>query len=356
MKKVFSLFLVIVFLLVFAAGAFAQSSKSKTGATPTFKVAWSHYVWWEPWEYARHAGIIDKWAKKYGIKIVLSPPLTYVNSISQYVTGQYDACVMTNMDALISPAMGGIDSTALIMGDTSHGNDGVVTKDEKTFAELKGKSVFLAVGSVSHYLLARGLDKAGMKERELKLLNTEEDKIATVFQSDPKGIVVTWNPFLMEVRNMKGAKQIFDSSQIPGEIQDLMIVRTNTPDSLKKALVGAWFETMAILAKRDETGKKAIAYMAKFSAATVAEFEAQVKTTNVFYTPKAAVDFTTSPKMEEIMELVRSFCFERGLLEGAKSKDAVGIQFPNGKILGDAKKVKLRFDATFMKLAAEGKL
>lgn len=342
----------IVMFLMFNAPGFSAEKQT----VPTFKVAWSHYVWWEPWELARQSGILDKWAKKYGIKIVLSPPLTYANSISQYVTGQYDACVMTNMDALIGPAMGGVDSTALIMGDTSHGNDGVVTKGEKTFAELKGKSIYLVSGSVSHYLLARGLDKAGMKEREVKLLNTEEDKIPTVFQSDPKGIVVTWNPFLMQVRNMKGARQIFDSSQIPGEIQDLMIVRTNTPDNLKKALVGAWFEAMTVCAKRDDAGKKAIAYMAKFAGATVAEFEAQVKTTNIFYTPQAAADFTTDAKMEGIMESVRSFCFERGLLEGAKNKDAVGIQFPNGKILGDAKKVKLRFDAAFMRMAAEGKL
>lgn len=343
----------IVMFLMFNSPSFAAE---KSAAVPTFKVAWSHYVWWEPWEFARKAGIIDKWAKKLGIKIVLSPPLTYANSISQYVSGQYDACVMTNMDALIGPAMGGIDSTALIMGDYSNGNDGVVTKGEKTFAELKGKSLYLVVGTVSHYLLARGLDKAGMKEKEVKLLNTEEDKIPTVFQSDPKGIVVTWNPFLMQVRNMKGARQIFDSSQIPGEIQDLMVVKTNAPDSLKKALTGAWFETMAIVAKRDEAGKKAIAYMAKFSEATVAEFEAQVKTTNIFYTPKAAVDFTVSPQMETIMESVRSFCFERGLLEGAKSKDVVGISFPDGRVLGDANKVKLRFDANFMKMAAEGKL
>ena len=36
--------------------------------------------------------------------------------------------------------------------------------------------------------------------------------------------------------------------------------------------------------------------------------------------------------------------------------DAVGIGFPGGKTLGDAGNVKLRFDASYMKLAADGKL
>jgi NitT/TauT family transport system substrate-binding protein len=36
--------------------------------------------------------------------------------------------------------------------------------------------------------------------------------------------------------------------------------------------------------------------------------------------------------------------------------DAVGISFPGGKTLGDAKNVKLRYDASYMAMAAEGKL
>jgi len=40
----------------------------------------------------------------------------------------------------------------------------------------------------------------------------------------------------------------------------------------------------------------------------------------------------------------------------AKSKDAVGIAFPDGGTLGNAKNVKLRFDAGVMQAAADGKL
>jgi NitT/TauT family transport system substrate-binding protein len=54
--------------------------------------------------------------------------------------------------------------------------------------------------------------------------------------------------------------------------------------------------------------------------------------------------------------MVRTFCFEHNLLgEKVKSKDAVGIMTPT-KTLGSEKNVKLRFDASFMKLAADGKL
>ena len=43
------------------------------------------------------------------------------------------------MDALTIPAAGGVDTTALIVGDFSNGNDGIVLKDGKTLADIKGQ-------------------------------------------------------------------------------------------------------------------------------------------------------------------------------------------------------------------------
>ena len=37
-------------------------------AADKFRVGWSHYTGWEPWAYAQNAGILKKWAAKYGIK------------------------------------------------------------------------------------------------------------------------------------------------------------------------------------------------------------------------------------------------------------------------------------------------
>jgi NitT/TauT family transport system substrate-binding protein len=57
------------------------------------------------------------------------------------------------------------------------------------------------------------------------------------------------------------------------------------------------------------------------------------------------------------MDLVRNFSFTHGLLgDGARSADAVGIEFAGGKTLGDTKNIKLRFDPSYMQLAADGKL
>ena len=66
---------------------------------------------------------------------------------------------------------------------------------------------------------------------------------------------------------------------------------------------------------------------------------------------------TASPDLVKKMDLVRKFSFDHGLLgEGAKSVDVVGIAFPGGVTLGDKANIKMRFDPTYMKLAADGKL
>jgi NitT/TauT family transport system substrate-binding protein len=249
-----------------------------------------------------------------------------------------------------------VDSTALVIGDFSNGNDGIVIKGGEAVTDLKGREVKLVELSVSHYLLARALENNKMSEKDLTVVNTSDADIAAVFASEPNGAVVTWNPPLMQCRNEKGAKLVFDSSQIPGEIIDLMVVRSDTPDTLKKALVGAWYETMAVMSGKSKEGKEAIAYMAKFAGGTEAEFKAQLRTTQMFYKAADAVAFAQGDNLKKTMEYVRTFCFDHGLYGDADSKDLVGIQFPDGSVIGDKNNVKLRFDANFMKMAADGSL
>ncbi len=326
-------------------------------AAEQFRVAWSHYTGWEPWELAGHSGILKKWADKYGIEIKLDLVNDYVESINLYTAGNYHACAMTNMDALTIPAVGGVDSTALIIGDFSNGNDGIVMKGGSKVTDLKGRELKLVELSVSHYLLARALDQNGMTERDLSLVNTSDSDITAVFASDSKGAAVTWNPLLMQCRNLKGASLVFDSSKIPGEIIDLMVVRTNAPDTLKKALVGAWYETMKLMSDKTKEAGQAIQYMGKFAGGTEAEFRAQLRTTHMFYDPAKAAEFAKSPQLKKTMEYVRTFSFEHGLYgQGAPSKDLVGIEFPDKSVIGDKKNVKLRFNEQFMQAAADGKL
>jgi len=328
-------------------------------ATTAYRILSSPYVWWEPLEYARYAGIFKKHSAKHGVTVNLERLPKYSPSIDQYVQGNAQGVAITNMDALIGPAVGGVDTEVIYVGDTSHGNDGILLRNGKTCKDLKGRTVRLVENSVSHYLLASALKSCGLTLRDVRTTNIDDDKIVSAYQNDrdQKAAVVTWNPYLLQLRLERNTTMVFDSSMIPGEIIDMVVVRTDTPDAVKRAIVGAVYETMRLLSGKGPKADAALRYMAKVSEGTLDEFKAQMSTTNIFYDPAQAVAFTKSKELKATMEKVRTFSFAQGIFgQGVKSKDYVGIQFPDGTAMGDPKNVKLRFNATYMQLAAEGKL
>ncbi len=348
--KVLSLLLLLPALLI-STGAHADSKDS-------FKIAWSIYAGWMPWDYAASSGIMKKWADKYGIKVDIVQINDYVESINQYTAGEFDGCVMTNMDAQTIPAVGGVDSTSLIVGDFSNGNDGIVLKGkDKKLTDLKGQKVNLVELSVSHYLLTRALSKNGLSEKDITVVNTSDADMVATFNSEDVTSAVTWNPLLSEIAALPDTTKVFDSSETPGEIIDLMVVNTETlKDNPKfgKALAGAWYEIMGLMKKGD---KDALTAMAKAAGTDLEGYKKQLETTKMFYEPKAALAFNDSAELPKTMEMVSKFSFDHGLLgNGAKSADVVGMAFSGDKVTGDKANLKLRFDSTYMKLAADGKL
>lgn len=338
-------------ILALSLSSFAQAADS-------FKICWSIYVGWMPWAYGAEENIVKKWGDKYGIDIEVVQINDYIESINQYTAGAFDACTMTNMDALTIPAAGGVDSTALVVGDFSNGNDGVVLKGKDTLADIKGQKVNLVELSVSHYLLARGLETVGLSEKDVTVVNTSDADMVAVYGTDSVSAVATWNPLLSEIESMPNSTKVFDSSQIPGEIIDLLVINTETLKAnpkLGKALVGAWYEIMGDMS----AGDKAVAaktYMASASGTDLAGYEAQLASTEMFYTPAQALALTNSEKLVTTMKNVAEFSFKHGLLgDGAPDAGFIGIEMPAG-VFGSSENIKFRFDPSYMQMAADGKL
>jgi NitT/TauT family transport system substrate-binding protein len=339
-----------------AAVAMLALSPSQAAEKKDFKLAWSIYVGWMPWGYATESGIVKKWADKYGINIEVKQFNDYIESINQYTAGAFDAVTLTNMDALSIPAAGGVDTTALIVGTFSNGNDTVILKDKDKLEDIKGQNVNLVEFSVSHYLLARALESINLQEKDLKVINTSDADMAAAFKTPEVTAVVTWKPIVSTILESPDANNVFDSSKIPGEIIDLLVVNTEVlKDNPKfaKALAGIWYETLATMSSGTESKE----WMAKASGTDLAGYERQLATTQLFSDPKDSVAFVTSGDLKTTTERVSDFLFERSLLgKDAKTAGAVGVEFPDKTVFGDKDNVKFRWDSTYMSQAAEGKL
>ncbi len=343
-------------MMLAACSAADEEAKPRTD----FAIGWSIYAGWMPWPYAEQAGIVKKWADKYGITINFVQVNDYVESVNQYTAGKLDGVTVANMDALTIPAAGGKDTSAIILGDYSNGNDAILLKGATNVAAIKGREVYLVELSVSHYLLARALEKNGLVLSDVKTMNTSDADIAGAFAAPAITAAVAWNPQLTTMKGVPGTTVVFSSADIPGEILDLLVVDTKTLQAnpnLGKALAGIWYETMALMRREDAEGKAARAAMAKLAGATPEQFESQLASTFLYTDPKAAVAAMQSPELVTTMTRVRDFSFAQGLFgQGARSADAVGMEFPGGKTLGDKANITLRFDPTFMQLAADGAL
>lgn len=137
-------------------------------------------------------------------------------------------------------------------------------------------AVYLPELSVSHYLLVRGLEKAGLQEKTSKW-SIPRMRISSRLLA-PAAYARRWHGIhSFRLSKTPQTTEVFSSSQVPGELIDMMVVNTQTlkdNPELGKALTGAWFEMMAKMQAGDT---QALSAMAADSGTDLAGYRAQLK-------------------------------------------------------------------------------
>lgn len=323
-----------------------------------FSIGWSIYAGWTPWEYAERSGIVKRWADRYGLRIDFVQMGDYVSSLELFKSGDIDGVTATLGDGFSLAAAGGRDTTVVLLNDYSNGNDGILSKAVSSITELRGRRIHLQKGSVSHYLLARALAKNGLDQSDVTLVNLSSVDIVSAYSSTNVETIVAWNPELEIMRSSFGGKLLFDSSEIPGEIIDSLIVDTqvlrNQPD-LAKALVGIWFETLRDLFSPDGTGAVARDIIANLSGLSPEMYDLVMQKTAFYLTPQQVLQAMTSQDTINGVDVRRKIRFEQGLAGGLSNIDEIGIQFES-RILGNPENIKFRFDPKWVRMAIDGQL
>jgi NitT/TauT family transport system substrate-binding protein len=141
------------------------------------------------------------------------------------------------------------DYKYIVAIDDSNGGDGIVAnKDIKTIADLKGKQVAVNEGSVSEFYLNVLLQKAGLNESDLNVVNMTAADAGTAFVSKQVDAAVTWEPWLSRGKATDFGHLLVDSSTTPGLITDAIIVKTSWLKDHQKeaaAIVKSWNEAVA---------------------------------------------------------------------------------------------------------------
>jgi len=203
------------------------------------------------------------------IKLIELP--TASESIRAFQNRAIDGALLT-VDEVLRLADRGHDPVIILVMDFSNGADAVLAQPRiNNLTSLKGKSIAVEPNAQGAYLLARALDSANLSVADVRIVSMPIAETVKAYREGQVDAVVTYEPYRTQILEM-GAQLLFDSSQMPGEITDVLVVRKKVIETSPKALqrlINAQFSALDYLAKHSD---EAVDLMARRENITPAEF------------------------------------------------------------------------------------
>ena len=200
----------------------------------------------EPLYLAREIGTLDAGA----VQLVEYPSASEV--LRAFRNQAIDGMVIS-LDELFELAVDGLQPRIILVVDVSNGADVVVgRRGMRTMRDLKDKSVAVESGALGAFVLSRALALNGMQASDVNVVHLESNEQPGAFEKGDVDGAVTFDPYRTQFLKA-GAMTLFDSTQIPGEIVDLLAVRApivdKEPNAIQALLTG-WFGALDYI-KRD---------------------------------------------------------------------------------------------------------
>jgi NitT/TauT family transport system substrate-binding protein len=152
--------------------------------------------------------------------------------------------MVISLDELFGLAVDGLQPRIILVVDVSHGADVIVgRRGMRTMHDLRGKSVAVESSALGAFVLSRALALNGMQASDVNVVHLESNEQPSAFERGQVDGAVTFDPYRAQFLRA-GAATLFDSTQIPGEIVDLLAVRATVFEKKPKAiqaLLAGWF-------------------------------------------------------------------------------------------------------------------
>jgi NitT/TauT family transport system substrate-binding protein len=207
---------------------------------PALRIGTNVWIGSEPLYLARELGHLDLGA----VQLVEYPSASEV--LRAYRNQAIDGMVIS-LDELFSLAVDGLQPRAILVVDVSHGADAVVgRRGMRSMQDLRGRPVAVESGALGAFVLSRALALNGMQAADVKVVHLESNEQPSAFEKGQIDGAVTFDPYRVQLLR-GGATTLFDSTEIPGEIVDLVAVRASVlekqPNAVR-ALLSGWFQAL----------------------------------------------------------------------------------------------------------------
>ena len=277
--------------------------------TQTLRIGTNVWPGYEPLYLARELGYF----KDEEIRLVEYTSASQV--IKAYRNGLLDAAALT-LDEAISLYDSGENVRVVLAMDVSDGADALLGQATlKSLEDIKGKKIGVEHTALGAYFVARIVEFLDLDKKDISIVPLEVNQHERAFKEKQVDAVITFDPARSKIIE-GGGKVLFDSSQIPGEIVDVLIVRAEKLEMFEsniRNLKWAWFKAVKNIQHTPE----------KF--ASVIDKRMRVGEENV----KHVFDGLAFPDKDENL-LLLSKTAEKGL--HASSQKMAEIMYENGLI------------------------
>ncbi len=224
-------------------------------------------VWpgYEPLYLARELGYFDD----QPVHLVEHAAATEV--IRAFRNGIIEAAALT-LDEVLLLAQHGQNPRIVLVMDFSQGGDTLIAQTAiSKLDDLRGRRIGVENTALGAYMLKRTLDHAGLEHTDVDIVSLPVDKHQRAFLSGQVDAVVTFEPVRSKLLK-QGAVELFDSSRIPGEIVDVLVVREaylNRQPKVVEAMLEGWFKALGYY---DSDATASAAIMARRQGMSAEEF------------------------------------------------------------------------------------
>lgn len=209
--------------------------------SPPLRVGTNLWVGYEPLYLARDIGVLQT----RSVKLVEYPNATEV--MRGFRNGVLEAAALT-LDEVLLLLQTGTPLKIILVTDISDGADAIIAaKSVAGMRDLKGLRVGVENTALGAYMLSRALQLNGLQPEDIELVPLGSHQHEEAFLEGRIDAVVTFEPVRSRLL-AAGGHEVFDSSMLPSEIFDVVIVREEVlhshRDQIDELLQG-WFAALA---------------------------------------------------------------------------------------------------------------
>lgn len=235
----------------------------------TLRIAINAWPGYEALNLAKEKGFFEQ----TGLKVEFVQVASLADTQRVYLNNKVDGLTSTLIEATQIQSFAVRPIKIALITDYSLGGDVIIA--DKSIADiqgLKGKSIGTEVSSLGIYVLQRGLQKAGLSLQDVSIKNVEQMSGIREMNNNNISAFVSYPPISVELLKYPDYHVVFDSSDIPKEVVDIVSISQSYLEQHPNTLDKLWRAWQLAYDFIKSHPKEAMTIMAKYEGLSEAEF------------------------------------------------------------------------------------